>query len=60
MKNKAAVELGKLGGKARAANQTKAERSQSARDAAIKRWSEHVYSDNASAKSQRKRRAGKC
>jgi hypothetical protein len=38
MKNKAAVALGKRGGKARAKNLTRAERSDSARKAVLARW----------------------
>jgi hypothetical protein len=38
MKNKAAVALGKRGGKARAKNMTSAERSESARKAVLVRW----------------------
>jgi hypothetical protein len=38
-KNKAAMELGRLGGKARAAKMTKQERSESARQAVNARWS---------------------
>ncbi len=38
-KNKAAVELGRKGGQARAKNLTKAKRSEIARKAAAKRWS---------------------
>ena len=37
-KNKAAVELGRKGGKARVARMTKEERSESARKAALARW----------------------
>jgi len=37
-KNKAAVSLGRRGGKARAANMTSARRSEIARKAAAKRW----------------------
>ncbi len=37
-KNKAAVELGRKGGKARAANMTPEQRSEIARKAAAKRW----------------------
>ncbi len=38
-KNKAAVELGRKGGKARAAKMTPAQRSEVAKKAAAKRWS---------------------
>ena len=38
-KTPTAAEIGRKGGKARAANQTPAQRSESARNAAIKRWS---------------------
>jgi hypothetical protein len=41
-KNKAAAELGRKGGKARAANLTKEQRSEIARTAARKRWAERV------------------
>jgi hypothetical protein len=37
-KNKAAAELGKRGGEARAKNMTKKERSEAARQAALSRW----------------------
>ncbi len=39
-KNKAAVELGRKGGKARAAKMTPARRSEIARKAAAKRWAQ--------------------
>lgn len=38
IKNKAAVKLGKLGGKARAASMSKERRSEIARKAALTRW----------------------
>jgi len=44
-KNKAAVELGRKGGKARVARMTKEERSASARKAALARWAKKQERD---------------
>lgn len=43
-KNKAAVELGRRGGKARVENQTAVERKESAQKAAIARWAKRKTS----------------
>jgi hypothetical protein len=40
-KNRAAVQLGRKGGKARAARMTKEERSKASSDAAKARWKDH-------------------
>ena len=47
-KNKAAAELGRMGGRARAAKLSEAARSEIAREAAKKRWTDHKGSSPSS------------
>jgi len=56
-KNPAAVALGKLGGRARAAKYTPEESSALATTAIQTRWKDHEYADTPGARAQRKRRA---
>ncbi len=57
MKNKAAQELGKLGGEARAASLSSAQLSEIARKGAAKRWQDKAPSMSKAAIYQRNRRA---
>ncbi len=57
MKNKAAQELGKLGGKARAASLSPKQLQDIARQGAAKRWQDKAPSMSKAAIYQRKRRA---